>query len=278
MSVLSKNNKGGQRSLESDSKDRVLDSDLLSLVGLDEGDVFSDESNDLEPEFEDIEDEGEEEHTELKFHEQGWVQAGAMGLAVGLVTVFTGTFLSSSFGIGREEKPVKAELNKNKKTDAEERGFLDKTAEEKDKELSRLQAERAMINQRYQARLLELQREQQLAVNAQQSKADNQEAEELRKKLLARKKSQELEKIPEPPEVVVPPPPQISPSTENLLSQNQVNNNLVNDIDYRNQWQMVQEMWRLQQELGSFGKGDTTPVLKAELSNQTTNFSWGENG
>ena len=276
MTILSKNDNKNQGILKDEDSSGILDSDLLSLVGLEDKDILSDNDSNLEAEFYDSENEEEDEHTELKFHEQGWVQAGAMGLAVGLITVFVGTFLSSSFGIGKEAKIVKSEAKakKDSKTDAAERGFLDKTQEEKDKELSRLQAERAMINQRYQARLLELQREQQLAaeVNASQAESattntNQAKIEELRKRLEERKKAQALEKVPEPPEVVVPPPPETSvPVATPSLPTNTANN-----IDYKSQWQIVQEMWRLQQEIGSFGKGSSTPVLRTELSNQVSN-------
>jgi len=246
--------------------------DLLDLVGLDENDVQVEGGDeDVLSGDENLSEGSEgEQHTELKFHERGWVQAGSMGVVVGFVTIVAGLFLSSSFGIGRQEDVVAASQEQSQGS-AAERGFLDMTPEQKDARISELEAQRAILDQRYRAELAKLQAEQQL--NREVKPDDQTPLEERKGQPRSGQPSTVLSTPPDsptPPEpVVVPPPSPPVPPSPSLPAQDPALELSQQSPEAAiNQWQV---MWQFQQKLGSFGRvdGNATPVVKAELSTQS---------
>ncbi|WP_448381577.1 hypothetical protein [Gloeomargarita sp.] len=254
--------------------------DLLDLVGLDENDVKVEGGDEDVLSGDENLSEGseEEQHTELKFHERGWVQAGSMGVVVGFVTIVAGFFLSSSFGIGRQEDVVAASQEQSQSS-AAERGFLDMTPEQKDARISELEAQRAILDQRYRAELAKLQAEQQL--NREVQPDDQTPLEERKGQPRSGQPSTVLSTLPDSPTplepVVVPPPsppPSSSPSPPVPPSPSLPAQGPALELSQQspeaaiNQWQV---MWQFQQKLGSFGRvdGNATPVVKAELSTQS---------
>ena len=222
----------------------VLDEDLLKSLGVSKEDIEgANESGEI---VDDLPDEGEEEqHTSLKIYEQGFVQAGLMAGGVGLVVLLGGIFLSSSFGVGQGDQ-----AGATQQESAEGRGFTAPSPENKEQELTELRARQALLKQRYDVELSELKRQQQLSaqVNPGENPGGGEDSS-------GKGESPAPPKVVAPPaEVVVPPPP--TPVTP--------------PPDPVQQWQKAQELWRLQQGLGSFGLYQKNGgVLQNHLSSES---------
>jgi hypothetical protein len=234
-----------------------FDEDLLSSLGLSRGDIEGDAVG--EAVEDDVgEDEPEGQHTKLKVHEQGLVQAGVMAGAVGVVVLLGGVFLSSSFGIGTGQSDKRAEVGQES---AASRGFVGTSEEDRDKELYELRAKQAVLQQQYQIRENELRRQQQLAVQVPadgQVKADGDEQSAKEDLSLSSRqgRSENAVVMPPPP---APPPVVTPPATPTVA--------LSPPPDPVVQWQKAQELWRLQQEVGSFPKR-SNHVLQNQLESQ----------
>ena len=231
-----------------------FDEDLLGSLGLSREDI---EGNAAGEAIEDDvgEDEPEGQHTELKVHEQGFVQAGMMAGAVGFVVLLGGVFLSSSFGIGTGQSDKQAEVRQES---AASRGFVGTSEEDRDKELYELRAKQAVLQQQYQIRENELKRQQQLAV---QVPADGQVKEDGDEQSAKDDSSLSSRRGSSGNPVVIPPPPPVVtvPATPTVA--------LSPPLDPVVQWRKAQELWRLQQEVGSFPKRSNN-VLQNQLESQ----------
>lgn len=232
-----------------------FDEDLLSSLGLSREDIEGDAVG--EAVEDDVGgDEPEGQHTKLKVHEQGLVQAGVMAGAVGVVVLLGGVFLSSSFGIGTGQSDKRAEVGQES---AASRGFVGTSEEDRDKELYELRAKQAVLQQQYQIRENELRRQQQLAVQVPadgQVKADGDEQSAKDDLSLSSRRGSSGDPVVMPP----PPPPVVTPPATPTVALSPPPDPIV-------QWQKAQELWRLQQEVGSFPKR-SSQVLQNQLESQ----------
>ena len=253
-----------ESSIQKNENKLVFEEGLLDAIGLDSKELdLGNAVHTSEPDLGDLslEEEGEVKHTQLKLYEQGWVQLVVMGGAVALVTVFLGTFLAQSFGMVKSGVDgEKAELDeKAKKSGAKELGFIDE-AENKDAELSRLKAEKAMMNQKYQSEIINLKRQQQQLqqqANALNNKEGKEEGE------IEKNNNINIEKSPPPPPVVEVPQP--APAVQPFIEAAQV-------PDLRAEWQNAQDLWNLQRQFGSFGgSNNNKSPLDTKLANSLKN-------
>lgn len=225
-----------------------IDEDLLRSLGLDKRDVGLVEKvlDDAEDELIIEEDESDKSshdpsqaHTKLKVYENGWVQMGMVGAGVGFIAVFLTFFLGSSFGIGGGGSEGSTTKRAKATTEAQERGFI-QSPTEIESELSRVQAERNIQDQRYSAALEEQKRQQELERQISAPETDA-VAESERKT----ESKPGLQTVAPPPEPIAPPPPApvvVAPSAPPAPTMT---------------WQEAQELWRLQQQIGSFHTGNS---------------------